>query len=53
MRTTVEDDGTCGGARGARGSTVVLTSLGGAGRGRGDADGTVAAARGRAPGGVL
>lgn len=53
MRTTVEDDGTCGGARGARGSTVVLTSLGGAGTGRGGAGDTAAAARGLAPGGVL
>lgn len=53
MRTTVEDDETCGDVRGARGSTVVLTSLGGAGKGRGGADDIAAMARGLAPGGVL
>lgn len=53
MRTTVEDDATCGGARGVRESTVVLTSLRGAGKGRGGAGDTAAAARGPAPGGVL
>lgn len=53
MRTTVEDDGTCGGARGAHGSTVVLTSLGGAVKGREDAGDTAVAARGLTPGGVL
>lgn len=51
--TTVGGGATCGDGIGVRGSRAVLTSLEVAGRGTGGADGTAAAATGRAPGGVL